>query len=76
MEKDQHALLCMLQSGQNWKRCKKVDSRLQETLELWCLEKWSYPGRMSAVTLSVWFHWGMLALQTYEKACAKCAYSD
>jgi len=39
MEKDQHTLLCMLQSGQNWKRCEKVDSRLQETLEFWCLEK-------------------------------------
>jgi hypothetical protein len=32
MEKDQHTLLCMLQSGQNWKRCEKVDSSLQETL--------------------------------------------
>jgi len=24
MEKDQHTLLCMLPSDQNWKRCEKV----------------------------------------------------
>jgi len=30
MEKDWHTLLCMLRSGQNWKRCEKVESILQE----------------------------------------------